>query len=337
MSVAVHLVRGLAFSLGLQQPPGGPAEQPTMFGAAGPAAEAIASLGWYLIAMTTLVTLLIVGLILAGIRRGGRGDMREPPDTSTLPGVVRRWVILGGGVFPASVLLITLLVVLATMAAREPHPDVDTYDVDLIGHQWWWEVQYPELGIVSANEIHIPVGQEVRIRLRSADVIHSFWIPQLQGKIDLIPGKRNEIRLQADRPGVFRGACAEYCGRQHAHMDLFVVAHEEDDLERWWRRESLPARVPRDPLTLAGARRFEGSACAYCHTIRGTPARGTIGPDLTHVGSRRMIASVLPNTQAAISGWIANPHNLKPGTLMPPFAIEGEELRALGAYLESLK
>lgn len=305
---------------------------------ASPAATQLARLGWYLIVMASLVALLVFTLLIVGLRRRGPGSFDEPPEKELSERVVRRWVLLAGAIFPTVVLAITLVLALIVLGATGGPAGGEPADIELVGRQWWWEVHYPALGIVSANELHIPVGRPVRVRVRTADVIHSLWVPQLHGKLDMVPGKANEIVLEASRPGIYRGGCAEYCGTQHTNMELYVVAHDEVQFTKWSTGQRQYAAPPATPLQASGARVFEAHGCGFCHTIRGTMARGSVGPDLTHVSSRRRIAGgILPTTQAAFGGWVANPHVLKPGTRMPAFALAGPELRALSAYLESLR
>jgi cytochrome c oxidase subunit 2 len=213
---------------------------------------------------------------------------------------------------------------------------------------WWWRVAYLDGQgreiVQDANEVHIPAGQPVVFELESADVIHSFWVPRLGGKTDMIPGRRNFMRLQADAPGTYGGQCAEYCGGPHALMGLVVVAHTPDDYAAWLARQSRPAAVvpsAQGPLALIdqGRNVFAASGCAACHTIRGTEANGLAGPDLTHVGSRQTLgAGILPNNQGTMAGWISDSQSLKPGNRMPSYAVlSGQDVRAVAAYLESLK
>jgi cytochrome c oxidase subunit 2 len=208
-------------------------------------------------------------------------------------------------------------------------------------HQWWWEVAYHSPDFITANEIHIPAGQRVQITLRSEDVIHSFWVPQLAGKTDLIPGHPNVIDLKADDPGTYEGACAEFCGLQHANMRFQVIADAPADFARWQqdqRQDAVPLDSSSDPQLLAGQQAFLNSACVNCHTIRGTSASGTLGPDLTHLASRQRIASgVLPNTLGNLAGWILDPQSVKPGTQMPPQQVDASKFQALLQYLQSLK
>jgi len=208
---------------------------------------------------------------------------------------------------------------------------------------WWWEVRYrdPAGGreIVTANEIHIPVGQAVYVGLNAADVIHSLWVPSLSGKRDMIPGRVTGLTLRADRPGVYRGQCAEFCGAQHANMALHVVALAPDAFRDWLRRQALPARAPQGALLERGRAAFLEQRCQACHTIRGVAETARLGPDLTHVGSRAHIgAGLLRTHQNTLAGWIADPQAVKPGVFMPAAAgTDGDTLRALAAYLEHLQ
>ncbi len=238
---------------------------------------------------------------------------------------------------PAIVLAAVFFATVATLGASD-HEEHPAFDVDVIGHQWWWEVRYPSYGLVTANEIHIPVGRPVRIKLRSADVIHSFWLPQLNGKTDLIPGLENLMFIQASTPGSFRGECAEYCGRQHANMAFSVVAEDDGAFGKWVANEHQLAVPPLDSVQAAGLQAFQQHDCEFCHTIRGTHASGNVAPDLTHVGSRLTIAGgMLANTPGNMGGWIENPDRIKPGTKMPAVEMSGAELNALVQYLENLK
>jgi cytochrome c oxidase subunit 2 len=206
---------------------------------------------------------------------------------------------------------------------------------------WWWEVRYPEQGIVTANEIHVPAGQAVKLELTSVDVIHSFWAPSLHGKRDMIPGLTTTFWIQADQSGVYRGQCAEYCGLQHANMAFVVVALPPDEFAAWMsERSAAPARpapaAPPSPADLPrGLAVFLRAGCAKCHSIRGTPAEGKLAPDLTHIGSRQTLAAgTVPNNRGNLAGWIANPQALKPGAKMPATYLPPEELFDLVSYLE---
>jgi cytochrome c oxidase subunit 2 len=217
-----------------------------------------------------------------------------------------------------------------------------TAGIRLIGHQWWWEVRYdgatPSDMFTTANELHIPVGTPIRLSLESADVIHSFWVPSLAGKQDLIPGHNNSIELLAQKGGAYRGQCAEFCGLQHAHMGLLIVAEPSDTFEKWQTAQRAAAAAPQESDRVKGAQVFVSKPCALCHTIRGTSAGGTVGPDLTHLGSRAYIgADVLPLTSGSLATWIADPHGVKPGVNMPPVHLGADELNAVTAYLIGLK
>jgi cytochrome c oxidase subunit 2 len=282
----------------------------------------VAEIAWVLFAGGALV-LLLVTVIAVWAVRGQRRDW-----------IAGRGMVIGGGiVFPVIVLSALLVYTLLAAARIDAALNAPAVVIEVIGEQWWWRVHYldenGERDFATANEIRVPVGHTVELRLRSADVLHSFWVPALAGKLDLIPGRTNVLRVAADRPGVFRGQCAEYCGGPHALMALYVVAEEAAAFERWQERQRAPARAA-DPLFLA--------RCAACHAVRGTPAAGTLGPDLTHVGSRYTIAAgILPNNPVAIAGWIADSQRIKPGNLMPEFReLDGDELAALAAYVESL-
>lgn len=214
--------------------------------------------------------------------------------------------------------------------------------IDVTGRQWWWEVHYddpsPQRQLSGANEIHVPVHRPVVIRLNSADVIHSFWIPNLNGKKDLVPGHTNEVWFQADTPGVYRGQCAEFCGYQHAKMALLVVAESDASYNRWYNAQLAPAAEPADSERAEGKRVFLAGPCAMCHAIRGTAAGARFGPDLTHVGGRLMLAAnTVPNTRTYLGGWVVDPQRIKPGAKMPSNALSGRQLRALISYLEGLK
>jgi cytochrome c oxidase subunit 2 len=214
--------------------------------------------------------------------------------------------------------------------------------VKVSGSQWWWNVEYLDSRsdriFQTANEIHIPVGRNVRFQLEGDDVIHSFWVPSLAGKQDLIPGRPNEITIRAENAGIYRGQCAEFCGLQHAHMAFLVIAEPQDEFEQWADAQWQPAATSSDEEVAAGRDAFLAKACASCHTIRGTAAAGTTGPDLTHVGSRKTIAAGLfETTRGSLAAWVADPQTLKPGNNMPMVPLTSDELRSISAYLTSLK
>jgi cytochrome c oxidase subunit 2 len=220
--------------------------------------------------------------------------------------------------------------------------DPSAVTIKITGHQWWWEVEYqadsPHLTFTTANEIHVPVGQPVTVQLESADVIHSFWVPSLTGKMDLITGQQNTLQFTAKNPGVYRGQCAEFCGAQHAHMAFTVKVLPPDEYARWRDHENQSAPSPSDPLSIRGEQLFRGRGCGLCHTIRGTLAGGQLGPDLTHIASRETIAAgTLPRNTGNLAAWIADPQHIKPGNLMPKMSLPSDELIAILHYLEQLQ
>jgi cytochrome c oxidase subunit 2 len=239
---------------------------------------------------------------------------------------------------PLVILTIVFGLNLNTLAALSPAGVTPELTIEVVGHRWWWEVRYPHQSVVTANEIHIPTGTRVELRLSSEDVIHSLWIPELNGKADLIPGASNRMTLYTEKTGEYRGACAELCGVQHAYMLFRVIAHPPAEFEQWIAQQQEPAPQPQDEVTLRGQQIFLGAACVYCHNIDGTSASGVIGPDLTHLASRKWLgAGVVPNTRGNLGGWIIDPQGVKPGNLMPPMYLEGDDLQALLAYLETLE
>lgn len=255
-----------------------------------------------------------------------------------------RALIIGGGIaFPVIVLSALLVYALLSSAALVRADAPPAVRIAVTGEIWWWRVRYLDsAGAVlfeTANDIRIPAGQPVDLQLTTADVIHSFWVPNLAGKIDMIPGHINTQRLHAEAPGVFRGQCAEYCGAQHANMAFHVIALAPQEFDAWAARQAAVSQVPADPLALRGSEVFQVSKCGKCHTVRGTAATGSTGPDLTHVGSRWSLgAGMLPNNVGAFGGWIAGSQHVKPGNLMRPVATLGsEDLRAVAAYMESLQ
>ncbi|MGE3538733.1 MAG: cytochrome c oxidase subunit II [Candidatus Tectimicrobiota bacterium] len=256
-----------------------------------------------------------------------------------------RFLILGGGaVLPTVVLAGLLAYGLALLPALlQPAPEGSLH-IAVSGEQWWWRVRYLTSGshggdVELANEIRLPVGERVEFTLESPDVIHSFWIPALGGKIDMIPGRRNRLALEPSRPGAFRGTCAEYCGLSHALMSFAVVVQDKADFAAWLRHQQEPAQVPTEPLAARGGELFLATGCGACHTVRGTPATGVVGPDLTHVGSRLSLgAGTLSNSAEDFQRWITQTDRLKPGVHMPAFGmLPTEEIRAMAAYLDALQ
>jgi cytochrome c oxidase subunit II len=307
---------------------------------AGPHAGWIHDWLWRPMDLTATVTfVVVVAALLWALVRRRRGDAaRDDPRTNRALG----WsvgVATGVTTLILFAFLVTDVVVGRAITAT---PGKDAIQIRVTGHQWWWEVQYRDSlaqhWVTTANEIHVPVGRPVLLELRSTDVIHSFWPPNLSGKRDLIPGKENSLWIEADRPGVYRANCAEYCGLQHAKMSLEVVAEPADSFAGWLVAQRDTAATPSDSLSLRGQEVFLGSSCVMCHAIAGTPAGSRVGPDLTHLGSRRTLAGgTLPNTRGNLAGWILNPQAIKPGAKMPANSLSSQDLQALLAYLETLR
>jgi cytochrome c oxidase subunit 2 len=309
----------------------------SMFSNASDAAASVARIGWFMIILAAIVLAIVIVLMIAAMVRN-----RDRSATSVdMEDKGAGWLVWGGAVVPG-IILVAIFVVSMTAMGRFPARN-PVVTIRVVGHQWWWEAEYELAGhsgqFRTANEIHIPVGRPVRLLLTSADVIHSFWVPQLQGKLDVIPGDTNDLRIVAKRTGRFTGACAEFCGAQHANMGIVVVADDSTTFARWEAAQLAPAAEPTDSITAVGQRLFVGGPCSLCHTVRGTPAAARVAPDLTHVGSRLTIAAgTLPNTLGNLEGWIVNAQALKPGVKMPIItAYSGHELRALAMYVASLK
>lgn len=317
----------------------------------GPAAAEIAWLWWIMLGIFTAVFILVMVLLLYGIYRrssivaasasaseNSTGTASGPSRSAgEMPPWGRTGFIVAGGVILPVLVLTPLYVYSLTASARLRMPK-DAVTVRVVGHMWWWEVRYPESGVVSANEIHIPAGKPVRLELTSIDVIHSFWVPRLNGKRDMIPGIENSFWIQADQPGIYRGQCGEYCGTQHANMAFEVIALESADFDAWLVAQKTKPPDPEKSGTEYGLRVFLKAGCVQCHSIQGTETAGNAGPDLTHLGSRRMIGGAMrPNTRGNLAGWIADPQAIKPGSKMPRTYLAADELQALVAYLESLQ
>lgn len=307
---------------------------PPVLDPAGPFSERITTLSWALLAMAVLV-MVVVGFALASALFG------SPALKKRLGG--RRLIWGAGFAFPVVVLTGLLVWGLTLTSSLSSRPTGDELRIQVTGEMWWWRVTYLDAdGRViaqDANEVHIPVGRPVLFELTSNDVIHSFWVPQLAGKLDMVPGRVNRLRLTADQPGSYGGQCAEYCGGPHALMGLVVVAHAPEDFEREMVRLRAPASAPATQVAMRGADVFETSGCGACHTITGTSANGLAGPDLSHVGGRRSLgAGILPNNQGTLAGWIADSQTIKPGNRMPSYSVlSGEELMAVSAYLDGLE
>ncbi len=306
----------------------------------GPAVDPITRLGWGLGTISLLVIIIIAVLLLGGVLRKRMAASPAPHHLA-----VRRdaggmaWIYVGGGI--SSLVLVGCMAwtMLVTAEVTKP-PSTPALRVQVTASQWWWSLRYfsanPSQIFTSANEIHIPVDQPVRFELASADVIHSFWIPQLAGKMDVIPGQTNVMWLQADHPGTYRGECAAYCGRQHAHMALVIVADTPQDFAAWQDRQLTDMVVPATEGARRGKQIFQ-THCADCHSVRGMAPAGIAGPDLSHLMTRSTIAAgLLPNTPENLAHWIRDPESLKPGTRMPAQILSVPELTAVTSYLTTL-
>jgi len=300
----------------------------------GPLAEHIARLFWIFVGISAVVYTLVIAFLVYALRRRGREE--APRDTANALRVI------GVAVGITTMVLLGLGVADFLAGRALWRPPGDAMRVRITAHQWWWEIEYlagvPADRVRTANELHIPVDRPVALELISDDVIHSFWVPSLNGKRDLIPGYTNNLQLIASRPGVYRGECAEFCGFQHAHMSITVHASNADEFARWQDAQRQPAPAPADAALARGRDVFMKSTCPQCHTVQGTDAAATLGPDLTHVGSRQRIAAgTLAMSPANLAAWIRNPQSFKPGTRMPPAPLSGDDLGALSNWLVSLQ
>lgn len=348
----------------------GARQQQSILNPEGPRAESVHGLWLLMLILGSIVWILVtVATIVAVVRRRrSREDVDQTTEgedsygaTGEGPSWARSrgnkaqtlWIVaFAGAIVPAVVILIVTAVSTIVLRDIDPNEAGDGTVVEVTGHQYWWEVRYPGLDVITANEIHIPVGERVELQVNSSDVIHSFWVPELSGKMDMIPGRSNSIWLEADEPGIYWGQCSEYCGEQHAKMRFVVVAHQPEEFSGWISAQQETAEPPTLPtaktdepplveeseVLARGREVFMSSSCVYCHAINGTAAAGEVGPDLTHLASRETLAAgVLPNDRGNLAGWILNPQSIKPGALMPGTDLDGDELQALLTYLESLE
>ena len=299
---------------------------------AGREAQQLAQIFWWMAGGTLLIWLVVIGLALYAVRAPERQDSSGP----------RRLIVWGGVVVPTLTLTALAAYALSLLPEFLAPAAPGSLRVAVTGEQYWWRVRYLPSGgepVDLANEIRLPAGEEVEFSLDSRDVIHSFWIPALGGKVDMIPGRTTRLRLSPTRPGHYRGTCAEYCGASHAFMAFPVVVQEKAEFERWLDAQRAPAREPRGPLAERGREQLLANGCGACHSVRGTPADGVVGPDLTHVGGRLSLgAGLLPNQTADFAAWVSTTKALKPGVHMPAFGmLAASDLGALSAYLESLE
>lgn len=314
---------------------------------ASPQASDINVLWWVLFYLLGAIFVAVIVVMFLALTRRHRGIEQEPlerihrPSEETENRLKRP--VMAASIATVVILLILIGVSVSTGKAisnfSETKPGIT---IEVTGNQWWWYVRYlnddPSRIVVTANEIHVPVGTPIMIRGTSHDVIHSFWAPNMNGKIDLIPSRITTRVFEADRPGSFRGQCAEFCGLQHAHMVFWVIAEPQEQFQAWVKQQLSPAIPPGDPDTTHGQQAFLSYACVLCHSIQGTPAAGQNGPDLTHFGSRiTLAAGTLPNTKGNLAGWITDPQMIKPGNHMATIAVKPDDLQPLVDYLESLK
>jgi cytochrome c oxidase subunit 2 len=306
----------------------------------GPHAAHLAQLIWLFIAICTAIWLAVMVVLLIALLR--RVPARPDP-LAIEPRAERRRFAAVGAAAIATLLTVVALTALSYFGQRRLFAkDTAAVTLKVTGHQWWWDVRYennvPDRIFTTANEIYVPVGKPVTVKLAASDVIHSFWVPSVTGKQDLIPGQDNEIQFIVSRPGVYRGQCAEFCGWQHAHMGLLVIAVSDQEFDSWRDAQLAPAASSADPQQQKGAALFASKACVMCHAIRGTLAGSRVGPDLTHFGSRRSIASAtLPMSRGSIAAWIVDPQGIKPGTNMPNVPIAADEIEPLVSYLAGLR
>jgi cytochrome c oxidase subunit 2 len=311
----------------------------------GPKAAAILHLGRFLWITAIVVYVIVIGTLFYALRSAGTRPATFDDTDSDEPGRERtrtRWVS-GAVAATALILLLFIFVDVSTARTMSRVGGEKPLRIDVVGHQWWWGVKYPDTAnpqniIETANEIHVPVGRAVFIKMTSEDVIHSFWAPNLDGKKDLIPGHETRTWFTADSAGVYRGQCAEFCGHEHAKMAFFIVAEPRAQFELWFQSQKSEASKPGDSLAREGQRIFLTGSCAMCHAISGTSAGSHFGPDLTHLASRRTIAAgTLSNNEGNLAAWILDPQSIKPGTKMPANQFDAKSLRALVAYLRTLK
>lgn len=316
----------------------------------GPAAKSIGALSWVMTILFLALTLIMwVFYAIAFYRRRGTLAEHEPIDAEG----GQLWVVIGGLAVPIVVLTALFVAGLSLMSnwpifgasklSNSQKAESMKPEILIIGHQWWWEIHYlndnPSKGFITADELHLPAGRPVSVEVETADVMHSFWIPALNGKIDMIPSQPNFIRMMASQPGIYKGQCAEFCGDEHARMRLLAVVQEPSAYKAWLAAQLQPGAQPTTPEAKEGEQIFVAGPCSMCHTVRGTTAGGRVAPDLTHMGSRMMIAAnAFPNNDAYLEAWITHAQSLKPDVLMPDLPdFSGEQLSDLVAYLRQLR
>lgn len=310
----------------------------------GPAANRIAHMQWLMIILFLIVTAIMWVLIAWAVAKR-RGTLAEhaPVDIGGGQG----WIVIGGMLIPMIILFFLFVVGMKLLASFPIHQASSQVglkpEILVVGHQWWWEVHYlndqPDQQVTTADEIHIPINRPVTIELESRDVIHSFWVPALHGKVDMVPGHPNFIRIEANHIGLYKGQCSTYCGAEHARMKLVVVAQAPDEYQAWLAQQRKPGAEPKTAEAELGKKTFLAGPCILCHQVRGTIAGGRVAPDLTHIGSRKFIAgNSYPNNNAYLEAWITHAQSLKPEAGMPNLTqFDGKQLQALTAYLRQLQ
>lgn len=319
--------------------------QQTPLAPAGPQALHIEHTLLLIFWITAVVTVVVFAVLTVGVLRRRIQNDELPPPLAIDPATERRTTWIVGTAIGVTVILLFIMMISSFITSHRTAALAasTSITIDVYGHQWWWEVEYPNESepyrmLRTANEIHVPVGAVVNIHGTSRDVIHSFWAPNIHGKKDLLPGYWNDLTLEVDQPGTWRGQCAEFCGLQHANMAFQIVAQSREDFDNWYTGQLGAAPDPQTAQEMRGREVFLSHPCVMCHTIRGTTANATVGPDLTHVASRSTIAAgTLVNTADNLGHWIANAQNFKPGCRMPPNPMQPEELTDLVAYLETLR
>jgi cytochrome c oxidase subunit II len=298
-----------------------------------PQARSILHLGIVASIIFASIFAIVAGVIVYALMRF---RWREgEPDPNQLAG--NKTIEIVWTAIPGVIVVVLFALTARTMSVSDPAP-APAPDIVVIGHQWWWEMRFPKSGVVAANEIHIPLGHAMSVRVDSADVLHEFWVPELGRKITAVPGHPNHIWLEADQPGTYLGVCSEFCGTEHAWMHFLVVAEPQAEFDAWIKAQLQPATPPAGEMAAKGLALFEQTSCVNCHAINGTLARGNAAPDLTHFASRDQLgAGIANNTPENLRRWLADPHKVKPGVLMPDFKFTNEQLAQLVAYFETLK
>jgi len=314
------------------------------FGGAGVEDRQFLTLFWIFLGVCTFMYVLVMIFLVIGLMRRGRASEANVVETGRhhRSHPLMRTTLTGWAALIAVGLAGLTVASFVTDRSMAEAAGNEKLSVTLTGNQWWWDIVYNSADasktLRTANELHLPVGIPTRIILNSNDVIHSFWVPSLAGKQDLIPGRDNDITVVPTKTGMFRGQCAEYCGAQHAHMSLVVVVESYPDFLKWWHHQLQPAPQPTTPLALAGYKYVTTGPCSACHNIGGTTASGLVAPDLTHLASRRSLAAgMMPMSEGNLYGWVEDPQSIKPGVRMPTIGLEPEQLHAVVAYLETLK